>query len=626
MQILEEAPLCFALLSAPYHVISLANPKFVELLGHRKLLGKTVREAVPEAEAQGFVAILDRVLATGEPIRRDSVRFEVLQQPGQPPEERFLDFVLQPLRALDETLSGIVCFGLDVTERRQSEMALRQNEETLRQSEERLQLAMEGADLGMWFYDFADRVVVADRTLHRIFGSPRQGGAPHEWLDRLHPEDNERVRKHAQGALAGEHPYDLEYRIERPDGVRWVRSKGRVVDREGAPKRMFAVVEDITERKRMEAALEESREALHMALDSGRAGTFNLDLRGNVAKWSPELERLYGIEPGELERTFAAWQERVVPEDEQRITAEIAEAIARRQEQYGFEFRAILPDGTPRWLRGQARLVYAPDGTPVCMVGIHLDIHERKTAEEALIRTEKLAAVGRLASSIAHEINNPLESVTNLLYLARTSEELPDEVRQYLVTAEMELRRASAITTQTLRFHKQSTRPMEMTCDDLIGSVLTIYHSRLVNSKIQVEERKRAHRPVLCMDGEIRQVMSNLIGNAIDAMHPDGGRLLLRSREGHDWKTGREGLLVTVADTGPGIGAETAARIFEAFFTTKGIGGTGLGLWISKEIIDRHQGRLWLRTSEAPGRSGTVFALFLPFLTESEAAHIREKL
>ena len=623
LQILEQAPLCFALLSAPYHVISLANPAFAELFGNRELLGRTVREAVPEAEEQGFVAILDRVLATGESLRRDGVRLAVERQPrqpGQPPEERFLDLVLQPLRGAEDTVSAIVCFGLDVTGRRHSELALRQSEETQRRSEERLQLAMEAADLGIWFYDFADRVVVADQTMHRIFGSLERGGEMHEWLGRLHPEDNDRVRAHAVGALAGEHPYDLEYRIQRPDGVRWVRSKGRVVARENAAKRMFAVVEDITDRKLVEADLEQSREALHMALDAGRAGTFDWNMREDVMVWSPELELLYGVRTGTFEGTIAAWQKRIVAEDEARIAAEIAHVLARRQERYGYEFRAVLPDGSLRWLRGQARFVYAADGTPQRMVGINIDIHERKSTEEALIRTEKLAAVGRLASSIAHEINNPLESVTNLLYLARTSEAVPEEVRQYLVTAEAELRRASAITTQTLRFHKQATRPVEMTCDDLIADVLTIYHSRLVNSKIRVEKRKRAYRPVICMDGEIRQVMSNLIGNAIDAMHPDGGRLLLRSREGHDWKTGQEGLVVTVADTGPGIPAETAARIFEAFFTTKGIGGTGLGLWISKEIIDRHQGRLTLRTSQARGCSGTIFALFLPFVIASEAA------
>ena len=126
----------------------------------------------------------------------------------------------------------------------------------------------------------------------------------------------------------------------------------------------------------------------------------------------------------------------------------------------------------------------------------------------------------------------------------------------------------------------------------------------------------RAHRPVLCFDGEIRQVLGNLIGNAIDVMGK-GGRLPIRSREGHQWKTGSEGLVLTVADTGPGMSPKTMAKVFDAFFTTKGIGGTGLGLWISKEIVERHHGHFGVRSSQRPGTAGTVFTLFLPFTAVS---------
>jgi signal transduction histidine kinase len=228
------------------------------------------------------------------------------------------------------------------------------------------------------------------------------------------------------------------------------------------------------------------------------------------------------------------------------------------------------------------------------------------------MQTEKLAAVGRLASSIAHEINNPLESVTNLLYLARETA-LNPETREYLAIADRELRRVSVIANQTLRFHKQSSRPQWITCEELIESTISVYQGRLVNSNVQVDKRKRAANPVLCFEGEIRQVLSNLIINAIDAMHPRGGRLMMRSREGTDWKTGRKGLILTVADTGSGMSPDTAAKIFEPFFTTKEIGGTGLGLWVSDEIVQRHGGTLAVRSSQRQGRSGAVFTLFLPF-------------
>ena len=210
-----------------------------------------------------------------------------------------------------------------------------------------------------------------------------------------------------------------------------------------------------------------------------------------------------------------------------------------------------------------------------------VDVTEAKRTEQTLLRSEKLAAVGRLASSIAHEINNPLEAVTNLVYLAQQSTD-DEKTIGYLNAIEIELRRASAIANQTLRFHKQSTAATKVTSATLISDTLSLYQGKLNNSSIMVETRDLAQEPVECFEGEIRQALANLIGNAIDAMHPKGGRLLLRSRNATDWATGRNGLRITVADTGSGIPKEAFNRLFEAFFTTKGHGGNGLGLWITK--------------------------------------------
>ena len=248
-----------------------------------------------------------------------------------------------------------------------------------------------------------------------------------------------------------------------------------------------------------------------------------------------------------------------------------------------------------------------PDG----IIVLFRDMTQRKRELELLLQTEKLAAVGRLASSIAHEINNPLESVTNLLYLIRTSANM-EEIQNYVATAERELRRVALITRQELRFHRQADSPASAFCDDLIGESLSSYQGRLMNSNIVVEKRKRAKHPVECFTGEIRQVLSNLMGNAIDAM-PFGGRMVLRSREMTHWKTGRRGIAISVADTGTGMSAATRDHVFEPFFTTKGIGGTGLGLWVCAEIVKRHSGLLQLRSSQREGRSGTVITLFLPF-------------
>jgi PAS domain S-box-containing protein len=256
--------------------------------------------------------------------------------------------------------------------------------------------------------------------------------------------------------------------------------------------------------------------------------------------------------------------------------------------------------------------VLGPDGSVQGITAASLEVTQQKKTELALIQSEKLAVAGRLAASMAHEINNPLAAVTNLLYLASRSDD-QDEIKKYIAIAERELRRVAAISNQTLRFHKQSTGPREISYDELIESVVSIYQGRILNSGVQVEERRRADVPVQCFEGEIRQVLSNLVSNAIDAMQPRGGRLLLRSRVGTNWKTGKRGLVFTVADTGTGISREAMHRIFEPFYTTKDLGGTGLGLWVSQEIVNRHGGSLAVRSSRAHGKSGTVFALFLPF-------------
>ena len=245
------------------------------------------------------------------------------------------------------------------------------------------------------------------------------------------------------------------------------------------------------------------------------------------------------------------------------------------------------------------------------IIVLGVDVTDEKRAEELLLQSEKLNAVGRLASSIAHEINNPLEAVTNLIYLAQQAAVNP-QAKEYLEIAEVELRRVSAIANQTLRFHRQTTKARPISAAQLIDDTVPLYQARLTNSHVSIERRDRTSRPVTCFDGEIRQVLSNLVANAIDAMNSGGGRLFIRSREGSDWKVGRKGMVVTVADTGSGISTQTLNKIFEPFFTTKGMQGTGLGLWISHEIVDRHQGQLRVRSRHGQDPSGTVFQLFLP--------------
>ena len=242
------------------------------------------------------------------------------------------------------------------------------------------------------------------------------------------------------------------------------------------------------------------------------------------------------------------------------------------------------------------------------------DVSERKRNEEALRKTEKLAATGRLAASIAHEINNPLEAITNILFLLRNFCGLDEHALNYVAMAEHEAHRIAEIAQQTLRFYRQSTSPVRSSMADLLDSVLNLYQGRLGTLNITVERDYDPSLDLFCYAGEVRQVMANLVGNAVDAIE-SGGRLVVRARPSRNWKFPEvSGVRFTVADTGEGMEPEVRERIFEAFFTTKDVTGTGLGLWVSHEIILKHGGmvRVRSRTANSHGQSGTVFQLFLP--------------
>lgn len=250
---------------------------------------------------------------------------------------------------------------------------------------------------------------------------------------------------------------------------------------------------------------------------------------------------------------------------------------------------------------------------------IVLDASERKRSEDALRKSEKLAVTGRLAASIAHEINNPLEAITNLLFLLRNFSNLDDPALHYVKMAEYEVRRISEITQQTLRFYRQSTFPARATLADMIDSVLSLYQGRLHALDLHVERRYNPSLDLFCFAGEIRQVLANMVANSIDATDA-GGRLLVRARPSRDWKNpARAGIRFVIADTGVGMSPEVRDRIFEAFYTTKEVTGTGLGLWVSHEIILKHQGFVRVRSRAAdrslpvPLRpSGTVIQFFIP--------------
>lgn len=291
---------------------------------------------------------------------------------------------------------------------------------------------------------------------------------------------------------------------------------------------------------------------------------------------------------------------------------------------YHKQYRVIWPDGSVHWLESQGKCQRDGEGRITRLVGVISDATHRKAAEQAMLRAEKLAVAGRLAASVAHEINNPLEAVTNLLYLitmADTVEDARDRGNQ----AMEELMRVSMIARQTLKFHRQDGAPKPTMLSEVVESVLVMFRPKLFACEIKVEFRVAREECIACMASEAQQVFANLVTNAIEAM-PRGGRLIIRLRPSCDWRDSTaRGMRITFCDSGVGMDRDTMRRIDEPFFTTKPETGTGLGMWVVTELVNRHHGEVRVWSTRREGRSGTAFSVFLPFGDMTAAAELADE-
>ena len=491
--------------------------------------------------------------------------------------------------------------------------ARKRAEEEVREGREQLLLAMEAAGLAAWSFDPSRNLVWGDATMQRLFGLSVPEAPVEVWIAAIFTEDRERVASEYADALTGK-PYDTEYRIAKGGTVCWVRAKATLTSAPDEPARLVGVCEDISTRKAGEIRLRSTLERLTLAEQIGNIAVWEWDLGTGKFLWDSAGALVYGRPIEELDHIDAVLP--LIEKEDLPSVMHGLEPVLKGSGEFSHEFRVCWPDGSMHWLVGKGIAMRDESGVVSKVTGVNINVTERRNTEAALRQSEKLAAVGQLASTIAHEINNPLESVTNLLYLAKTSPHR-EEILSYLNTAEVELRRVSAITGQTLRFHRQQSRAREVRSEELLEDALMIYEGRIRNAGIEIELRLDAKASLFCLEGEIRQVLNNLIGNAVDAM-ANGGKLILHTADVTDWRSGRQGLRITVADTGTGMTPVTLKNIFEPFFTTKGFSGTGLGLWISKDIVERHEGKLSVRSCMNTVQHGTVFTMILPVQAVSD--------
>jgi PAS domain S-box-containing protein len=372
-------------------------------------------------------------------------------------------------------------------------------------------------------------------------------------------------------------------------------------------------------------ALHQRETRLQMALDGGHVGLWDEDLEHGGALWSDEHYRILGLEPGSISTAGYQTIRAYIHSDDLDFMDALFYETSAHARPFCCEYRIVRPDGDVRWVEAQAKYETNSDGKAVRLLGVIADITHRKQAQDVLLRTEKLAAAGRLAASIAHEINNPLEAVTNLLYLIAHAGDL-DTAQLQAQRALDEVLRVSRITQQTLKFHRQSEPASKIRLSEIIEDVIELSRGRLANAHVAIHRRYQDDPELECLAGDLRQVFANLISNSLDAIGSSGGNLVIRLRRAHAWRAPHvSGLRITILDTGCGMDPQTRRRIYEPFFTTKRESGTGLGLWLTSEIIERQQGNLHVLSSQLAGRSGTAFSIFLPFSENSLSGATADK-
>jgi two-component system, chemotaxis family, CheB/CheR fusion protein len=365
---------------------------------------------------------------------------------------------------------------------------------------------------------------------------------------------------------------------------------------------------------RSETEIQASR--LAAIVESSDDAIASKDLNGIVTSWNASAERIFGYKAEEI---IGKPITLIIPPELRSDEDMILGKIARGERIHHFETVRLTRSGERIDVSLSISPVRNASGKVVGASKIVRDITDRKRTEEALRRAEKLAATGQLAASIAHEINNPMQALTNLVALISYKTSLDETTRQLVSLAETEVKRMAHIVRQMLSFYRESPRPASVKITEVLEDAFELFMMRMSSNQIKVERRYEFTGEVYGFPVELRQLFANLISNAIEAIGTKGHIYIHVAPWREPVKPERQGVRVVIADNGLGIRPEFRKRIFEPFFTTKAEKGTGLGLWVVKGIVSRHEGSIRMRTCTDPGRSGTIFSVFLPLQTPPQA-------
>ncbi|HYH01189.1 MAG TPA: PAS domain S-box protein [Terriglobales bacterium] len=615
--VLKNAPVGFAFFDREHRYLRV-NEALAAINGlpPEAHLGKPISEVLP-VNAQFVDPILDDVFRTGRTIERE-ITGETPKEPGVP---RTWITGFYPVYTSGAEPVAVGAYVVEITDRKRAE-------ERLRESEERFRALADNMSQLAWMADPSGSIFWYNRRWFDYTGTTLEEMQGWGWQSVHHPDHVKRVVEKIRRCFESGDVWEDLFPIRGRDGeYRWFLSRAVPIrDEKGRVLRWFGTNTDVTDQRRAEDVLRERGQQLIHAnqlaetrlaqfrttIDSMTEGVYVGGANGEPLLTNPAFLRIYGFPPDSPLESI--WKLAVlleahdldgnlVPPSEWPVTQVLngqtvshRELVVRRTDT-GKEM-VLSHNGAP---------VRDESGRVIMVVVTVEDVTAIKNAQKALLQSEKLASVGRMAATIAHEINNPLETIMNAVYLAASHPDLPESALKHLTMAESELERVAHITRQTLGFYREPGAPTMVCLSEVVKSVIDLFAPRLKARDIRVQEEIQQGVEIKAIKGELRQIISNMLSNSIDAMNGSGSlhvRIRPFTLDGE-----RKFVRITMGDTGSGIAPEHLATIFEPFFTTKAELGTGLGLWVTRELVQKHGGHIRVRSKK--GR-GTVFNLWFP--------------
>ncbi len=610
------------------------SPQMETLWGMKphEMIGKTPFDVMPEEHKQAAAESFHELMQSPRPFRG-------LQSTAYDASGRLIHLEISgvPFFADDGSLLGFRGTTRDITERKQAEAALRESEQREHERAAELQTIFDTAPIGLAIGgDAQGHHIRGNRANEEMFGLPPGAelskAGPQAALFRVFQDGRELAVADLpmQRAIRGEVVREQIVEVVREDGqaLTIYAKASPLLDEAGGPRGAVGAFLDITALNQAERALRESEareraraHELQAVLDAVPAAVWiahdplATQITGNrlSQEWINPPQGVNGSQSLPDPKTVRAFKDGVeIPPSQMPVAMS---AAGREIRDYEFDF--VYPDGSVRHVLGNASPLRDDCGQLRGSVSAFVDITERKRALDVAIRSEKVAALGRMAASLAHDINNPLAAAMNTVFIARNDAvcaACAHSVRQYLDLADEELKRISHITRQALGFYREGSVPAKVSVRAILDEAVDIFKSKIKSKRARIEKEYEGELvEVIGISGELRQVFSNLLVNSLDAI-AEHGTIKLRVST-----SPQRGVRITIADNGSGIDPVARPRIFEPLFTTKGPLGTGLGLWVTKQLVDKHSGSIRVHSSTSGSRRGTSFTVVLPAASTTHA-------